>query len=1313
MKPKELILFSLFVLVMQTQVISQETGRGVEILFSEKNESRNVRAVIVGVSAYKNLKNQLQYAHADAISFYKMLTAIDGVNKENITMLLNEQAKREQVMLALKTMLINLADSNDLLIFYFAGHGDIEPEIPDDGYLLCYDAPENRGYDINGGLVLTNLQKWVKKANEKGAKVLIITDACRSGKLIEDGKGAQMTLLALQTTWSNTIKFVSCDPDQSSYEGKDWGGGHGVYTYYLVKGWSGEADIDKDKTITAKELQRWVEDTVSKATKEKQSPIFSGDSKTRIIEYEKTLTAEIFLNNNSETFASSTKKRGIKSIQMNATEKEIIDQFRASLKGGKLLPKDDKTPFNFTEQINIQETDKTQVTEQNENCVAVNKETGLIASGSSDKNLRLWEMDNETNKLNSMFQIGPHEGIVKSVFFSTNEGFVFSLDQTGQLYYWNLNTKSLVYSIKPQHTKINSVSCQKNGNLFATLEGSSLVKIYDSEDFKLNKFDPKYTLANLPDINQIQFSVDDGFIIGWNDHDVFRIEKKRYLLYKKIISTTTEISAVCSFDNDNFLALGDSKGTISIVDVAKQEIIHKIKLGTKINSMTLDATGLFLFVSSFNHQTYVVRLSDLSVINQKIKTNQSVTSLCFNPSQNLLIASTFCFDDGRKSWLHAFNCSVSFTIPDNAYDILQVIKKIGVSKDIKFGLQAQLSAFLLDEANQVLMPLINGRDISPSIDSINYAIRNLDYACKLYEGDMLMNESTIARKLLLEVYKILLTNDLYKANYGLSLLDSISKLETYATFPLNTKGLLYKQINDLENAKSSVNKAMYYLPKWTEPKATFGKTLILEGKFDSAISEFKKITEIEPTSSKGYTNLGIAYSMKGDYENSEKNFLTALKMDKKNPYIYSEFARMKIQSGDNNSASSILKKCLESFPDYVPALLVQCDMNLSMGNYMEAEKSLNTTLKLDSVFSGTWAKLAYLELCRGNITNSKIMLEKCYKYDNFNADYYILSSLYYKKRYFEISHSSSDLDSMFNFLIKSEKIAPFSYNVLNELIKTYFQLVLDCNEYNNYNSNFLFTNKTIEEQKKYLIGKLLPLCERTLLAAPNKKLGRAIIEFSKLFVSSEKKLSNQILKIVENYPNEASILYFGGLTAEKLGFFQEAQSYYLKSINLMGSNSDCWFHFLKVALKTNQSLAMKNETDEYLKLNKPRLPEIYRNIAYASKLNKLQYNFYVTQGKAVDKSYFYLNMFLEIYSDKKGKSNLKNNQISFNKYETITEDFFKIKSADNQIGILRFDGTIILPMNFEKIELKNNFFISTNKSGTFIFDQYGDFFSKQ
>ena len=71
--------------------------------------------------------------------------------------------------------------------------------------------------------------------------------------------------------------FSASSAQEFSYEDKKWGGGHGVFTYYLVTGLRGAADANADGIITIRELYDYVYRKVAESTGGKQHPELKGN----------------------------------------------------------------------------------------------------------------------------------------------------------------------------------------------------------------------------------------------------------------------------------------------------------------------------------------------------------------------------------------------------------------------------------------------------------------------------------------------------------------------------------------------------------------------------------------------------------------------------------------------------------------------------------------------------------------------------------------------------------------------------------------------------------------------------------------------------------------------------------------------------------------------------------------------------------------------------------------------------------------------------------------------------------------------------
>ncbi len=166
----------------------------------------------------------------------------------------------------------------DNLLFYFSGHGDVETITQfNNGYLLAYDTYSNNY--IAGALPVSFLKELFVTLLNKNVKIIMITDACKSGKLAGGMKGAEYVAASISNMWNNEIKMLSTQPGKLSYEDSKWGNGQGVFSYYLIKGLNGEADANKDSLITLVELENYVGNNVARETGNEQQPIVEGPNK--------------------------------------------------------------------------------------------------------------------------------------------------------------------------------------------------------------------------------------------------------------------------------------------------------------------------------------------------------------------------------------------------------------------------------------------------------------------------------------------------------------------------------------------------------------------------------------------------------------------------------------------------------------------------------------------------------------------------------------------------------------------------------------------------------------------------------------------------------------------------------------------------------------------------------------------------------------------------------------------------------------------------------------------------------------------------
>ncbi|MCK6692835.1 MAG: tetratricopeptide repeat protein [Thermoanaerobaculia bacterium] len=281
--------------------VPNTSGKGAAPLATHRSSlitHHSTRAVVIGISDYHDPEiPDLRFAHRDAEAFANFLRSPAGgsLDGDHLKVLTNEQATAGRIAEALDA-LVEQAKEGDQVIIYFSGHGDVERKmVSQPGFLLAWDAP-SRVYMGGGTYSLAFLQEVVATlSTQNKARLMVITDACHAGKLSGSQiGGAQLTSANLAKQYANEIKILSCQPNEFSLEGEQWGGGRGCFSYHLVDGLFGLADRNEDDLVTVGELDRYLEDKVTaEAAPQSQVPMLLGNKTERLARVNAQLLADL------------------------------------------------------------------------------------------------------------------------------------------------------------------------------------------------------------------------------------------------------------------------------------------------------------------------------------------------------------------------------------------------------------------------------------------------------------------------------------------------------------------------------------------------------------------------------------------------------------------------------------------------------------------------------------------------------------------------------------------------------------------------------------------------------------------------------------------------------------------------------------------------------------------------------------------------------------------------------------------------------------------------------------------------------------
>lgn len=221
-------------------------------------------AVVAGVAPYQHMPT-LDYPDDDAYQMFAFLRSPEGgaLPDNQIRLLINEDATRVNLVEAIQTM-FGQADENDVVLFYFSGHGLDGAILPSD-----FDGFDNR-------LFYSELTSLLDASHAR--QKLVITDACFSGSLLA-AKGhcdhiEDQLYIELEKSSGGTAILMSSQQEEYSLEDK--GLRAGVFSYYLRQGLKGQADHDGDSVVRIDELFTFVKSKVRDRTKQRQTPVLKG-----------------------------------------------------------------------------------------------------------------------------------------------------------------------------------------------------------------------------------------------------------------------------------------------------------------------------------------------------------------------------------------------------------------------------------------------------------------------------------------------------------------------------------------------------------------------------------------------------------------------------------------------------------------------------------------------------------------------------------------------------------------------------------------------------------------------------------------------------------------------------------------------------------------------------------------------------------------------------------------------------------------------------------------------------------------------------
>ena len=211
--------------------------------------SQNLYLLSVGVSDYPGVQNDLKLPVNDARAIVELYKS----NRAATTRILLDQAANRQAILDAARELYSKAKADDIVVFYFSGHGCPSGFVAQDEKILQY----------------SDLKAVFSRCSSKHK--MIFADSCFSGKLRDAGPSSSSS----SKTDMDLMLFLSSRHNEVSLEVP--GMKNGFFTACLLKCLKGAADENRDRRVTAKELFKGVSMGVRTLSQDTQHPVMWGN----------------------------------------------------------------------------------------------------------------------------------------------------------------------------------------------------------------------------------------------------------------------------------------------------------------------------------------------------------------------------------------------------------------------------------------------------------------------------------------------------------------------------------------------------------------------------------------------------------------------------------------------------------------------------------------------------------------------------------------------------------------------------------------------------------------------------------------------------------------------------------------------------------------------------------------------------------------------------------------------------------------------------------------------------------------------------
>jgi len=181
---------------------------------------------------------------------------------------------------------------------------------------------------------------------------------------------------------------------------------------------------------------------------------------------------------------------------------------------------------------------------------------------------------------------------------------------------------------------------------------------------------------------------------------------------------------------------------------------------------------------------------------------------------------------------------------------------------------------------------------------------------------------------------------------------------------LNGMGLALIDTGEYDEAIKNLNLALKIKPESGEVHANLGLALSKKGRFDDAITQYRKALSFRDMP-RVHANLAVALQSKGDNDAAIEEYSKALAADPSKELVHYQVGVLLAEQGKNDQAAAHLRTALKIKPDFVEAHNSLGYILAHEGNYDEAIQHYNEAIRITPDSADLHINLGYVFVGQG------------------------------------------------------------------------------------------------------------------------------------------------------------------------------------------------------------------------------------------------------------------------------------------------------------------------------------------------------------